>query len=113
VGLFCCGKILQGRSKNGGGGEEGRVLGHILNITDRFTDSDSVSYSININVTSLYDLICLFESHCNFIGNCVIHVIALFGFFLPFISTAILSVYTDDIFLLVFTDGVNDGKFSR
>jgi len=44
------------RSKNGGGGEESRVLGHILNITNGFTDGDSVGYSIDINVTSLYDL---------------------------------------------------------
>jgi hypothetical protein len=52
--------LLQGnftrRSKNGGGGEESRVLGHILNITNGFTDGDSVGYSIDINVTSLYDL---------------------------------------------------------
>jgi hypothetical protein len=54
--LFCCKEILQGRSKNEGGGEEARVLGHISNITDGFTEGDSVSYSIDINVTSLYDL---------------------------------------------------------
>jgi hypothetical protein len=31
-------------------------------------------------------------------------------FFIPFISIAIPSIYTDDIFSLVFTDEVSDGR---
>jgi hypothetical protein len=34
----------------------------------------------------------------------------LFGFFIPSIPIVILSVYTDDIFPSVFTDGVSNGK---
>jgi hypothetical protein len=58
-------------------------------------------------------MIYFFKSHCNCIGNCVrknLHVIYCLVFFIPSILTAILLIYTDDIFLSVFTDGVNDEK---
>jgi hypothetical protein len=61
-----------------------------------------------------YCMVYFFEFHCNYIGNCVcknLHVIVLFGFFfISSIPTAILLIYTDDIFLSVFTDKVNDEK---
>jgi len=56
---------------------------------------------------------CLYESSCNFVNNDIcknLHVIILFDFLIPSIPTMIPLVYTDDIFLLVFTDGVRDGK---
>jgi hypothetical protein len=34
--VVCCRKNTLGRSRNGGGGEEGRAPDHILNIIDRF-----------------------------------------------------------------------------
>ena len=57
--------------------------------------------------------VCLFKSHYNFIGNGVcknLHIIKLFNFFYSFYSTGILLVYTDNIFLFVFTNEVSDGK---
>jgi hypothetical protein len=116
VRLFCYREILQERSRNEGGGEEGRALGHILNITDRFTNEIILTVTTStILLVSMprHCTVCLFESHCNSVGNYVcknLHVIALFGFFIPSIPTVIPSVSTDNIFPSVFTDGVSNGK---
>lgn len=54
---------------------------------------------------------CLFEFHCNFISICKnLHIIILFGFFILFITTRISSVYTNDIFPLMFVDEISDKK---
>jgi hypothetical protein len=116
VRLFCYKEILQERSRNKGGGKEGRASGHILNITDRFTDEIILMVTPStIQSVSMprHCTICLFKSHCNSIGNYVcknLHAIALFGFFIPSIPTVIPSIYTDDIFPSVFTNGVSNGK---
>jgi hypothetical protein len=58
----------------------------------------------------------LFESNCNSVGNSIrknLLIIVLFGFFLtPSIRIGISSVYTDDIFPSLNTNGVSDGKKS-
>ena len=116
-GLFCCKEFFKEEVEIGERGKEGQALGHILNTTYRFF------YGIILMVISLTILlvsmpchytVCLFESRCNSVDNVVcknLHVILLFGFFfIPSIPTEILSVYTDDIFLSVFTDGVSNGQ---
>jgi hypothetical protein len=83
-------------------GEEGRVSGYILNITDRFTNIiiPMVNPSVILPIYMTHQCtICLFESHCSFVSSGVcknFHVL----------------VYTFNIFLSVFTDGVSDGKNS-
>jgi len=90
--LFCCREILQGRSRNEEWGEEGWAPGHILNITDGFFDRiiPTVTPLVILLVSMPHHCtVCLFEFHCNFIGNCIcknIHVIALFVFFNSFYS---------------------------
>jgi hypothetical protein len=87
-----------------------------LNITDRFTDGIILTVIslviISVSVSRHY-IVCLFESHFNSIGNCInkkLHVISLFGLFYSFYCDWIPSVYTNDIFSSMFTDGVSDGK---
>jgi hypothetical protein len=98
------------------GGEEGRASGYILNITHGLTDGIilMVTPSAILSVSmSRYCMVCLFESHCNSIGNDVckhLHVIVLFSFFIHSIPTGIPSVYTDNIFSSVFIDRVSDGQ---
>jgi hypothetical protein len=90
------------------------VLGHILNITNGFIDGIILMVTL-LAILSRHYIVCLFESHCNSVSNGVcknLHVIVLFGFFILSIMTGISSVYTDDIFLSVFTDGVSNGKNS-
>jgi hypothetical protein len=86
--------------------------GHISNITDEIILTVTPSTILSVSL-SRHCTICLFESRCNSIGNCVcknLHAITLFGCFIPFIPTAILSVYIDDIFLLVFINEISDKK---
>ena len=103
---------MQGRSKNGEGEEEGRAPGHISNITDEIILTVTPSTILSVSI-SRHCMICLFESRCNSVGNCVcknLHAIILFGCFIPSIPTTIFSVYIDDIFLLVFINEVSDKK---
>jgi len=62
------------------GGRGGRTSGHILNIIDGFING------IILMVTPSAILSVSMSRHCNFIGNDVyknLHVIVLFGFFIP------------------------------
>lgn len=67
-------KILQVRSRNGGGGEEGRVSGHKLKITDGLTDRIILvvtSLAILLVSLSRHRMICLYKSHYNIVRNVV------------------------------------------
>jgi len=104
--------ILQGKSRNGGGGEQGRASGYILNITDEIIPTVTPSAILLVSM-SCHCTICLFKSRCNSVGNCIckkLHVITLFACVIFFISIVIFLVYTDDIFLLIFINRVSDEK---
>jgi hypothetical protein len=50
--LFCCREVLQGRSRNEGGEEEGRALGYILNIINGFTNEIILMVTIQFTILS-------------------------------------------------------------
>ena len=90
------------------------MFGHLLNTTNKFIDGIILMVTLLAILSSHY-IVCLFESHCNSVRNNVdknSHVIVLIGFYILSILTGIFSVYTDDIFLSVFTDGVSNGNNS-
>jgi hypothetical protein len=67
-------KILQVRSRNEGGGEEGRASSHKLNITDGLIDRIILVVTpstILLVSMSRHRTICLYESHCNIVRNVV------------------------------------------
>lgn len=67
-------KILQVRSRNEGGGEEGRASSHKLNITDGLIDRIILVVTpstILLVSMSRHHTICLYESHCNIVRNVV------------------------------------------
>jgi hypothetical protein len=64
------------------------VLGHILNITNGFIDGIILMVTL-LAILSCHYIVCLFESHSNFVSNGIcknLHVIVLFGFFYSFYS---------------------------
>jgi len=67
-------KILQGRSRNEGGGEEGQVSGHKLNVTDGLTDEIILTITPSaILFVSMprYRVISLIKSQCNTVYNVI------------------------------------------
>jgi hypothetical protein len=76
-----------GIRRNGGGRDEGCLSGHKLNIIDRFTDE--------------------LHRQVNFVGNYIRqnNMSLYIVFFILFFFILILLIYTDEIFLSVFTNG--------
>jgi len=69
--VFCCKKKkTQGRCRNKGGGEEGRLSSYKLNIIDDITHGIILLVTLLVKI-SCHHKICLFESHCNILYHSV------------------------------------------
>jgi hypothetical protein len=72
--VVCCRKNTLGRSRNGGGGEEGWVPSHKLNINNGLTDEIIpivTSSAILLVEMPHHHKICLLESHYNTLHNVI------------------------------------------